>query len=91
VLIRLAVFVSFAWQAGRTGTGHHRPFPRTLADQLGLDPVSLADQLSSSTANAPAELLTSRCTTADQRSRIPVSFWHQLEQLHEQATPWPIC
>ena len=60
VLIRLAVFVSLRLAGRRTGPGHHRPFPRTLADQLGLDPASLADQLEQlhEQGNALADLLT---------------------------------
>ncbi|MDX7754978.1 HDOD domain-containing protein [Aeromonas caviae] len=60
VLIRLAVFVSFAWQAGVPAQAIIARFPRTLADQLGLDPASLADQLEQlhEQGNALADLLT---------------------------------
>lgn len=60
VLIRLAVFVSFAWQAGVPAQAIIARFPRTLADQLGLDPASLADQLEQlhEQGSALADLLT---------------------------------
>ncbi|MEB6606739.1 HDOD domain-containing protein [Aeromonas sanarellii] len=60
VLIRLAVFVSFAWHAGVPAQAIIARFPRPLADQLGLDPASLADQLEQlhEQGNALAELLT---------------------------------
>lgn len=60
MLIRLAVFVSFAWQAGVPAQAIIARFPRTLADQLGLDPASLADQLEQlhEQGNALADLLT---------------------------------
>lgn len=45
VLIRLAVFISFAWNAGVPTRAIMARFPKPLADQLGLDPSLLADQL----------------------------------------------
>ena len=45
VLIRLAVFISFAWNAGVPTRAIMVRFPKPLADQLGLDPSLLADQL----------------------------------------------
>ncbi len=38
VLIRLAVFISFAWNAGVPAQAIIARFPKPLADQLGLDP-----------------------------------------------------
>lgn len=60
VLIRLAVFVSFAWHAGVPAQAIIARFPRPLADQLGLDPASLVDQLEQlhEQGNALADLLT---------------------------------
>ena len=51
---------SFAWQAGVPAQAIIARFPRTLADQLGLDPASLADQLEQlhEQGNALADLLT---------------------------------
>jgi HD-like signal output (HDOD) protein len=60
VLIRLAVFISFAWNAGVPAQTIIARFPKPLADQLGLDPVSLAGQLETlhEQGNALADLLT---------------------------------
>ncbi|MFM5087309.1 HDOD domain-containing protein [Aeromonas media] len=60
VLIRLAVFVSFAWHAGVPAQTIIARFPKPLADQLGLDPTTLADQLEQlhEQGNALADLLT---------------------------------
>lgn len=78
VLIRLAVFVSFAWQAGVPAQAIIARFPRTLADQLGLDPASLADQLEQlhEQGNALADLLTqSRHGRPPSQAGSTVSFW----------------
>ena len=60
VLIRLSVFVSFAWHAGVPAQAIIARFPKPLADQLGLDPATLADQLEQlhEQGNALADLLT---------------------------------
>ncbi|EKB22520.1 MULTISPECIES: HDOD domain-containing protein [Aeromonas] len=60
VLIRLAVFISFAWNAGVPAQAIIARFPKPLADQLGLDPKSLAGQLETlhEQGNALADLLT---------------------------------
>ncbi|MBL0514660.1 HDOD domain-containing protein [Aeromonas media] len=60
VLIRLSVFVSFAWHAGVPAQTIIARFPKPLADQLGLDPATLADHLEQlhEQGNALADLLT---------------------------------
>lgn len=60
VLIRLSVFVSFAWHAGVPAQTIIARFPKPLADQLGLDPATLTDQLEQlhEQGNALADLLT---------------------------------
>ncbi|MNP80528.1 hypothetical protein D3C76_1786570 [compost metagenome] len=60
MLIRLAVFVSFAWHAGVPAQAIIARFPTPLADQLGLDPSTLADPLEQlhEQGNALADLLT---------------------------------
>ena len=60
MLVRLAVFVSFAWHAGVPAQTIITRFPKPLADQLGLDPATLADQLEQlhEQGNALADLLT---------------------------------
>lgn len=45
VLIRLAMFVSFAWNAGVPGQVIVARFPTPLANLLGIEPQSLADRL----------------------------------------------
>ncbi len=45
VLIRLAVFVNFAWNAGVPAAAIVGRFPKPLAQHLGIDPTNLASQL----------------------------------------------
>ncbi len=45
ILIRLAVFVNFAWNAGVPAQAIVGRFPKALADYLGINPESLAGQL----------------------------------------------
>ena len=60
VLIRLAMFVSFAWNAGVPAQAIIARFPKPLATHLGLQPEKLANQLESlhEQGNALAEILT---------------------------------
>ncbi|WP_349920255.1 HDOD domain-containing protein [Aeromonas veronii] len=60
VLIRLAVFVSFAWHARVPAQAIISRFPKPLADELGLDPATLGSQLEQlhEQGNALADLLT---------------------------------
>lgn len=60
VLIRLAVFVSFAWNAGVPAQAIAARFPRALAEQLALDPATLIPHLESlhQQGNALADILT---------------------------------
>ncbi|ENY72357.1 HDOD domain-containing protein [Aeromonas diversa] len=60
VLIRLAMFVSFAWNAGVPAQAIIARFPKPLASHLGLQPEQLATQLESlhDQGNALAEILT---------------------------------
>lgn len=60
ILIRLAIFVSFAWHAGVPAPAIIARFPKPLAARLGLDPAHLAGQLASlhEQGNALADLLT---------------------------------
>ncbi|WP_108652768.1 HDOD domain-containing protein [Dongshaea marina] len=61
VLIRLSVFVSFAWDAGVPAELIVKRFPKPLAEHLGVDPETLAPQLEElhQQGNALAEMLTS--------------------------------
>ncbi|PJG60576.1 HDOD domain-containing protein [Aeromonas cavernicola] len=60
VLIRLAVFISFAWNAGVPTQAIITRFPQQLADQLGLDPAVIDGQLDAlhEEGNALTTLLT---------------------------------
>ncbi|ALP42241.1 hypothetical protein WL1483_2822 [Aeromonas schubertii] len=60
ILIRLAMFVSFAWNAGVPAQAIIARFPKPLATRLGLQPEKLANQLESlhEQGNALAEILT---------------------------------
>lgn len=62
VLIRLATFVSYAWNAGVPARAIVARFPKPLAEPLGLDPSKLANQLEilHEQGNALADILTTQ-------------------------------